>query len=144
VDGFGEEQAQEFVSPSRTGAHDQRSARVRFTIDCKRRLVIAKFGERVTVADIQSYVQNLCSHPRFDASFSEIADISNVRELPLEAPDFLELADRSDPFSLQSKRAFVARTPLQKHAARMHRILRNQRNFKIFETLEEAERCITV
>jgi hypothetical protein len=118
-------------------------AQVQFTVDSKRRLVIAKFGERLTAADIQSYVQNLCNHPSFNASFSEIADISGLKELPLEASDFLDLADRTDPFSLGSKRAFVAQTSLQIHAAQMHKILRNQRNFEIFKTLKEAEDWIT-
>jgi hypothetical protein len=129
--------------PSRLSAGEGSQARVRFIIDSKRRLVIAKFGERLTAADIQSYVQQLCVHPGFDASFSEIADISDLKELPLGASDFLELADRTDPFSLEAKRAFVAQTLLQEHAARLHQILRNQRDFQIFHTLEEAESWIT-
>jgi len=101
--------------------------------------VIAKFAGRLTAADIQSYVQDLRAHPNFDSSFSEIADISEVIELPLEVAEVLELADRIDPFSLDSKRAFVAQSSLQKHAAKMHQVLRSQRNFRIFKTLEEAE-----
>jgi len=115
---------------------------VRFVVDSKRRLVIARFAKRVTVMDIQVYVQNLSAHPNFDPSFSEIADLSEVKELPLEGPDFIELADRVDPFSFDSKRAFVARTLEQRHAARMHKILRSQRNFEIFQTLEEAQEWI--
>jgi hypothetical protein len=114
-------------------------ATVRFVIDSERRLVIARFGKRLTSTDIQIYVQNLRAHPSFDPSFSEIADISDVKELPLEGPDFLKLADRVDPFSFESKRAFVAQTRVQKHAARLHKILRSQRHFEIFQTLEEAE-----
>lgn len=112
-------------------------------IDANLRLVIATFAERLTVADIQTYVQDLRNHPRFHSSFSEIADISNVKELPLKAADFLRLADFVDPFSVESKRAFVAQTSSQKHAARMHKILRSQRHFEIFPTLEEARRWIT-
>lgn len=114
-------------------------ASLRFIVDAKRRLVITRFGERLNAADIQSYVQNLRTHPGFDSSFSEIVDIREVKELPLEADDFLKLADQVDPFSFDSKRAFVAQTAVQKHAARMHKILRGQRNFEIFETLQEAE-----
>jgi len=139
VDGFAQEQALEFSSPSRSAVREENQPPVRFVVDPKRRLVIASFGQRLTAAEIQSYAQNLCNHPKFDPSFSEIADISNVKELPIEGPDFLKLADRIDPFSLESKRAFVAQTSLQKHAARIHKILRGQRNFRIFEKLEEAE-----
>ena len=116
--------------------------RVDFIIDSERRLVIAKFGEHLTAADIQTYVINLKANPSFDPSFSEIADISDLNELPVEASDFVELADSTDPFSLDSKRAFVAQTPLQQHAAQIHKLLRNQRNFGIFETRAEAEAWI--
>lgn len=142
MDGFGQRQARKLDRPSRLHNREGKEATVRFTIDANHRLVIAGFGERLTAIDIQTYVQDLRNHPRFHSSFSEIADISNVKELPLEAADFLRLADSVDPFSIESKRAFVAQTSLQKHAARMHKILRSQRNFEIFETLEEAKRWI--
>lgn len=119
-----------------------RDTSVRFVLDAKRRLVVAKFSRRLTSADIENYAGNLRNHPAFDPSFAEIADISEVEDLPLEGPDFLKLADRIDPFSFDSKRAFVARTSVQRHAARMHKILRTQRNFEIFETLDAAERWI--
>ena len=141
--GFGEKPALELGGPSPLPAHEGHQSQVRFTVDSKRRLVIARFGDNLTLADIQCYVQNLCTDPSFHPSFSEIADISDVKEIPLEAPDFLKLADQTDPFSLESKRAFVAQSSLQKHAARMHKILRGQRNFEIFQTLQEAENWIT-
>lgn len=141
MDGFGQKHARELSSAPRS--HRQTTeAPVRFTIDADRRLVIARFGKRLTATDIQTYVQALCDHPSFNPSFCEIADISDVKELPLEAPDFLKLADSVDPFSIESKRAFVAKTNVQKHAARMHKILRSQRNFEIFQTLEQAKRWI--
>lgn len=125
------------------GCRHENQAPIHFTVDPTRRLVIARFGECLTAIDIQGYVQSLCTHHLFDSSFSEIADISAVKELPLEASDFIKLADQTDPFSLDSKRAFVAHSATQKHAARMHKILRGQRNFEIFETLEAAEAWIT-
>lgn len=128
MDGLGQKQA---LEPS-----------VRFIIDCEHRLVLTKFGKCLTVADVQLYVQQLRADPSFDPSFSEIADISSVKDLPLEGHDFLALADRVDPFSFESKRAFVAQTPEQRHAARMHQLLRSQRNFEIFETLEQAKNWI--
>ena len=143
MDGFGQRQAPEPDGSSRLRARKGKAIPVRFTIDSSRRLVIAKFGGHLTAADIQTYAKDLRQHPSFHSSFSEIADISSVEELPLEAPDFLRLADSVDPFSVESKRAFVARTSSQKHAARMHKILRSQRNFEIFQTLEEATRWIT-
>lgn len=140
MDGFGQKQAPDFRL-SRLPAGESQAA-VRFVIDSARRVVIATFGERLTVANIQGYVENLRAHPGFDPSFSEIADLRDVKELPLEGSDFLKLADQVDPFSFESKRAFVAQTSVQTHAARMHKILRSQRNFEIFQTLEDAEAWI--
>ena len=116
---------------------------MKFVVDVERRLVIARFPKVLTGAEIQSYVTALCSHPGFDPSFSEIADISAVTKLPLDASEFLQLADDIDPFLATSKRAFVVRTPVQMHAARIHKMLRNQRNFEIFPTLAEAEHWIS-
>lgn len=141
MDGFGRKRA--LVQDRSSRSHPEATqAGVQFAIDPSRRLVVARFGRRLTALDIQTYVQGLQAHPSFNPSFSEIADISDVKELPLEAPDFLRLADSVDPFSLESKRAFVAKTTVQTHAARMHKILRSQRNFEIFRTLEEAKRWI--
>jgi hypothetical protein len=136
-------QALGLIKPTRSRSREDNQAPVLFDIDSERRLVIVRFGECLTRTDIESYVQSLRTHPSFDSSFSEIADISDVKELPLESSDFLKLADLIDPFSVQSKRAFVAKTSVQKHAARMHKILRSQKNLEIFETLEEAERWIS-
>jgi hypothetical protein len=143
VKGFSGRQDPKFSRPSQLRSPEGERASVRFIIDADRRLVIVNFGESLTVADIRRYVQDLRSHPGFDSSFSEIADISKVKDLPLEIWDFLTLADHTDPFSLESKRAFVVQTPLQEHAAGMHKTLRNQRNFEIFRTLKEAEDWIT-
>lgn len=149
MSGFGESESLERSKSSRSPAYERdrpkrKSGRVRVVINAKRRLVIATFGDHLTTADIRSYAQDLRIDPRFDSSFSEIADLRSLEELPFEATDFLELADRIDPFSRESKRAFVARTPLQNNAARLHKMLRNQRNFEIFQTLEEAEAWIAV
>ena len=84
-------------------------------------------------------VRGLRRNPLFRPNFSEIVDLTDVEEVDLQADEFLKLADVVDPFSLDSKRAFVARTSGQKHAARMHKILRSSRNIEIFATMEEAE-----
>jgi hypothetical protein len=113
-----------------------------FQIDAERHLVQVKFGERVTSEEIASYVKALRCHPAFKPTFAEIVDLREASELQLEAHDFLRLADQLDPFSREAKRAFVVRTSVQNHAARMHKILRAQRNISIFQTLEEAENWI--
>lgn len=112
-----------------------------FRVDVERQLVIVKFGTKVGAGEIATYATELRSHPAFQPSFSEIVDLRETEELDLQANDFLRLADKIDPFSEQAKRAFVVRTRVQNHAARMHRVLRGQ-NIAIFESLEEAEAWI--
>jgi hypothetical protein len=111
-------------------------------VDVERQLVTVNFGTRVTAEEIGEYGQKLRDHLLFEPTFSAIADLRESEEIEPQAGEFLKLADEVDPFSPQAKRAFVARTPTQNHTARMHEILRAQRNIEIFRTLEDAERWI--
>jgi len=128
-------------SSTRTGVrHIVRPAD--YSVDGKKRLVVVKFGKRVTFQDIERYSHLLRANAAFQPTFSEITDLTDVEELNLQADEFLRLADEIDPFSTDARRAFVVRTSVQSHAARMHKILRTQRNIEIFHTFEEAERWI--
>jgi hypothetical protein len=115
------------------------STSAEYSIDLEKRLVLVKFGKRVRSQDIGNYARHLKMNPLFQTTFSEIADLRDVEEMELQAEDFLELAEKIDPFSPTAKRAFVVQNTLQSHAARMHKILRFQRSIEIFESLEEAE-----
>ena len=114
----------------------------RFAIDPDRQLVTVKFGKKVTADDIARYATQLRAHPSFQPTFSEIADLRDIEEMDLQAEEFLRLADKVDPFAYEAKRAFVVRTSVQAHAARMHKVLRTQRSFEIFHSPEEAEQWI--
>jgi len=112
-------------------------------VDPGRRLVTVKFGKKLTFGDIERYAKRLLLNPSFQPDYSEIIDLTEVEELDLQADEFLKLADKIDPFSPVAKRAFVVRTSTQNHAARMHKVLRTQRNIEIFRSVEEAERWVT-
>jgi hypothetical protein len=120
----------------------ERDAPLTHIVDSTKRQVTVTFGKKVTASDIESYVRTLICNPAFHAEFSEIVDLREVEELNLQAEDFIRLADQVDPFSPQAKRAFVVRTSVQNHAARMHKILRTQRTIEIFLSMEEAESWI--
>ena len=113
-----------------------------YLLDTDRRLVTVKFRNKVTVSDIARYAASLRTNPLFEPDFSEIVDMSEVEELDLKAEEFIRLADNIDPFSQQARRAFVARDSVQNHAARMHKILRTQKNIAIFSSVEAAQRWI--
>lgn len=115
---------------------------VEFVVDSKKRLIVVRFGGKVTAEDIRLYVERLLANPSFQPTFSEIVDLSAVKELDLQADDLLKLADEIDPFSDEAKRAFVVENSVQKHAARMHKVLRNRESIEIFRSFEEAERWI--
>jgi hypothetical protein len=111
-------------------------------VDVEKRQVRVKFGKKLNAADIEKYVRNLVASTTFEPDFSEIVDLCEVEELELTADDFLKLADQVDPFSVEAKRAFIVRTSVQNHAARMHKILRTHQKIEIFRSLAEAERWI--
>ena len=139
--------AQNRVSPGQellsTHNNGNWSEVVRFTVDSALQLVTVRFGKTVSAGDIERYAAQLRDSPSFRPAFSEIADLRDVEELHLKAEDFIRLADKVDPFSFESKRAFVVENSVQAHAARMHKILRTQRSFEIFHSLDEAEQWIS-
>ncbi|MGA7907147.1 MAG: hypothetical protein WCA16_07035, partial [Candidatus Sulfotelmatobacter sp.] len=78
-----------------------------YVLNPEKRLVAVKFRKKVTASDIERYAAALLVNPLFDPEFSEIVDLSDVEEIDLQADEFIRLADEVDPFSLQSRRAFV-------------------------------------
>ena len=116
-----------------------------YTVFPESRLVSVKFEKRLSIEDIQSYVSALGKDPLFDCSFSELIDLRDVEELDMSSDNALSLADVVDPYAAGVKRAFVARSEMQVHAARMHQILRNdEENIRIFPTLEEARQWLGI
>ena len=111
-----------------------------YELSPEKRVVSVKFGKRLSVRDVEGYVTALMADPSFIPDFSEIVDLSNVEELDLSSEHAITLADMVDPFCSRAKRAFVAQSRVQIHAARLHQILRNdERNIRIFASLAEAQ-----
>ncbi len=111
-----------------------------YELSTEKRVVSVKFGKRFSVRDVEGYVTALIADPSFTPEFSEIVDLSNVQELELSSEHAITLADLVDPFSSRAKRAFIAQSKLQVHAARLHQILRNDdENIRIFPSLAEAQ-----
>ncbi len=131
------------MAHNQTSPGDKPCSFATFKVDSEQKLVVVRFGKTVTVGDIERYAARLRENPAFQPLFSEITDLRGVEKLDLNAREFFRLADEVDPFSHQSKRAFVVGNAVQAHAARMHKILRTQRSFEIFQSLEEAERWVS-
>lgn len=120
----------------------QPSLSVEYVVDVQHKRVTVRFGKKLTFGDIERYAKLLQLNPSFRPTYAEIVDLTDVEELDLQADEFLKLADKIDPFSPDAKRAFVVRSSVQNHAARMHKVLRTQRNIEIFRSVRDAERWI--
>ena len=119
---------------------ERRESRCVYELSPEQRVVSVKFGELLSVCDVKDYVSSLVADPLFEPGFSELVDLTDVRELEISSEHAIHLADLVDPFSLQAKRAFIAHSKVQVHAARLHQILRNdEQNIRIFPSLAEAQ-----
>ncbi len=96
-------------------------------VGAEKKLVYVRFAGKVQIDEIAQYARRLLQNPSFHETFSEIVDLTQVEELDLSAQQFLQLADKVDPFSKESKRAFIVRDSTQEQAARLQRILRIQK-----------------
>jgi hypothetical protein len=114
-----------------------------YQLSPEERLVSVTFSAQLSIRDIEEYVAALCAHPLFDPTFAEIVDLTQVEEIQFSPEDTVVLADVVDPFSTGARRAFVARTGPQIHAARLHQVLRgDQDNIRIFPSIADAKRWI--
>jgi hypothetical protein len=111
-------------------------------VDPKNRIVLAKFGSRLTMADAEQYAADLRNNPAFDPSFSELSDLTEVVDAEIDYASAARFARESDPFSHQSKRAIIAPRPAIFALARMYRLIRNDENIVLFKTIEEAKRWL--
>ena len=103
----------------------------------------AKFCGILTVDALCRYTKQLRQDPNFSASFSEIADITDVDEVQLSGEQMIRLADSIDPFSRAAKRAFIVQNEFRGHEAKMYGILRlSQESIRAFHSCAEAERWI--
>ena len=130
-------------SPSKTNSAPRPSLSATYSIDLQSRFVFVKFTGRMTFHDIEDYALDLRANPRFSPVLSEIIDLRDVEDVELSPKQAMTLADRVDPFSLGSRRAFVAQSQAQINASHMHRILRPEGdNIRVFFSIEEARRWI--
>ena len=131
-----------FKTNSATGTS---SLSATYAIDLQNRFVFVKFTGRMTFDDIEDYALHLRANPRFSPSLSEIIDLRDVEKVELSPKQAMNLADRVDPFSLGSRRAFVAQSQAQINVSHMHRILRPEGdNIRVFFSIDEARRWIGV
>ena len=111
-------------------------------VDPKNRVVLAKFGSPLTVADVENYAADLRKNPAFHPSFSELSDLTEVEAPQIDYAAAARFACESDPFSHKSKRAIIAPNPATYEMARMYQRIRNDENIVLFKTVDEARRWL--
>jgi hypothetical protein len=108
-------------------------------VDPKHRIVIAKFGGDLTMADAERFAADLRNNPAFDPSFSELSDLTEVENPQIDYASAARFARESDPFSHESRRAIVAPRRSVYEVARMYQLIRNDENIVLFKTMDEAK-----
>jgi len=108
-------------------------------VDSKNRVVFAKFGRRLTMADAERFATDLRNNPAFDPSFSELSDLTEVENPQIDFASAARFARYSDPFSHESKRAIVAPKLAMYETVLMYKTIRNDENIAVFMTVDKAK-----
>jgi len=118
-----------------------------FSIDANARLVSVKFSGNLALNDLRSYISALRQDPNFDPEFSELVDLTAVTSTEIDTAKSALLSEAADPFSRQSKRAFVVQNEAVYHVVRIYQMMREGEDaagIKLFRTLEEARVWLVV
>jgi hypothetical protein len=111
-----------------------------YEIDKQHRLVISTGSGRITLAEALAHQEKLRKDPDFDASFSQVIDLTRITDFGLEANDIRRLA-QATIFSRESRRAIIASNDLVYGFGRMYEILREiagEGGVRVFRNLDEA------
>jgi hypothetical protein len=95
---------------------------IRYAVHPKSRLVTSSFAGELTRQDVLDFCCELKSNPRFAPTFNELSEISAGAVAHFHYAD-LETIRTADPFSPESKRAFITYTDVDFGMARMYQML---------------------
>lgn len=108
-------------------------------IDHDKRIVRSRAWGTLVDADLQGTQQALRDDPRFEATYSQIYDFSEVEDLQITGKGVRGLA-QSSPFARDARRAVVVGSDHGYGMARMFALLsdRDSRTFRIFRDVAAA------
>jgi len=110
-----------------------------FSVDPRQHLVTVKFDGPVSLNDLETYMHRLRTHPAFDATFSELVDLTEVESSQLDYKAASLVARTMDPFSPLARRAFVAPRMVIFGIIRMYQLIRDDEiNTRVFRDMQEA------
>lgn len=110
------------------------------SVDARKKVVMVKFGRKISEREIERYMRQLRRDPSFASSYHEIVDLTALEEIQVCWEELMRVADVVDPFSFASKRAFIVQNAFQEHEARMYQVLRSARSkIRLCSSMDEAE-----
>ncbi|HXZ42776.1 MAG TPA: hypothetical protein VEG68_18700 [Terriglobales bacterium] len=110
-----------------------------FKVDSSERLVTVRFDSNVTVQDVREYLAKLKSDATFEATFRELVDLTQVVSSDLDFQAAMMLARDIDPFSRETRRAFVAPRAATSATVHMYQMARGDKSIAVFRTMDEAK-----
>jgi hypothetical protein len=108
-----------------------------YTIDRKKKLVISKAWGACTAFDVLEFREQVLQDDDFNPDFCQLVDVTRVTELDITANEVRMLAEMS-PFSVESRRALVAKSPLVFGFLRMFETLRSLRGEKFIRVFHDC------
>jgi hypothetical protein len=114
------------------------------TIDVGQRVVMVTYYGEVHDAEILDFAAVIRSDPKFDPSFSEIVDFSQVSGGDVSTEAIRELSRRESIFNPTSMHVAIAPQPVAFGLTRMFQGLAGQRrpNVVVVRTMEEARKAL--
>lgn len=109
-------------------------------IDKERRLVMCSGTGVFNLEEALTYRARLLADRDFDPSYSQLLDFTHITRFDLTGSDLRQLA-QDDPFSSDSRRAFLVTSDLGFGLGRMYEILREsngEHRIRVFRNLEQA------
>ena len=98
----------------------------------------------VTEAEILDHRRRLSDDPEFHPSFSQLIDLQDVTKVALSMAEMRIVANYTNIFSEESRRAMVAREDAVFGMARMYQMLRDEgpEEIMVFREMPEARRWL--
>lgn len=115
-----------------------------YRIDAAKRRVFTTGSGILTYKEATDLVQRMRRDPQFDPSYTELTDMTGIKEVAMKVEQIAELA-AVRVFAPESRRAIVATNPLYFGMARMyesHHEATSGGNVRVFSDMAEAVQWI--
>jgi hypothetical protein len=113
---------------------------ISYEVDKQRRLVVCTASGVVTAGDVLGFHERIVKDTDFNSSFSQLVDCTAITKTNISPKGMRALAEKSS-FSTDSRRAFVAASPLGFGLSRVYQIvrsLRGDKHIRVFRNRADA------